>query len=154
MVFMKTETVSLAELAARGIKPANGENQALVVVVDDEPGVADTIVAILEKSGFCAIASYRAETALELVTVVPPDLMIIDIGLPGINGLELAMIIEKEYPNCRVLLLTADPDTEEMVAKARRQGHEFPVLMKPMYPGDLLSALAGPEGAWWRKHTN
>jgi len=148
---MKTETVSVAELVARGLKPDCGDNEVVVVVVGDEPEVADAMVAILERSGFCAIATYRAETALELVAVVPPDLMIVDLGLPGSNGIDLAMIMEKECPSCRVLLLTADPGAEELLEKTRREGHNFPVLMKPMYPGDLLFAMAGPDGAAWRR---
>ena len=142
-----TETVALTELAEKGLGPERGENRPVVLVVDDERIVADTIADILQRSGFCATAEYRADTALQFAAVIPPDLVIIDILLPGMNGIDLAVIMEKEYPDCRVLLLTADPATEEMVDKVRREGHNFPVLMKPLYPGDLLFAIADPETA-------
>lgn len=126
----------------------------VVLVVDDEQTVADTIAEILQKSGLCAMVAYDVDAALELASVIPPDLMIIDILLPGVNGIELAMIMKKQYPSCRMLLLTADPATGEMVEQARRQGHEFPVLMKPLYPGDLLFAIAETEGATRVRHCN
>ncbi len=149
------QTVLLSDLVAQGVQPERGDNQVVVLVVDDEPAVADTIVDILQKSGFFAMATYRADTALEFASVIPPDLMISDILLPGMNGIELATIMKKKCPNCRVLLLTADPEAEEMLEQARKEGNNFPVLMKPMYPGELLFALADPDGTSWRnKHSN
>lgn len=149
-----TETVLLSDLAAQGVQPEDGENRVVVLVVDDEQPVADTVAEILRKNGLCAIVAYGVDAALELASVIPPDLMIIDILLPGVNGIELAMIMKKQYPSCRMLLLTADPATEELVEQARRQGHDFPVLMKPLYPGDLLFAIADVESASRIQHCN
>lgn len=148
---MKTETISVAELVAQGMKPECGENRPVVLVLDDDVVVADTIVEVLKRSGFCAMAMYRAEAALAYAALVPPDLMIIDVLLPGMNGIEVAKIMKKECPGCRVLLLTADPYTEEMLEKGRAEGNNFPVLMKPMDPGELLFAMAGPENTSWRR---
>ena len=145
------ETVSVGELAAQGVTAERGENRLVVLVVDGEPAVADAIADVLRRSDFCAMAAYRAETALQDAAMIPPDLMIIDILLPGMNGIELAMIMEKEYPRCRVLLLTADAGAEGLLEMMRKEGRTFPVLMKPMYPADVLFAMAGPEGTRWRK---
>lgn len=148
-----TETVSISDLVAQGVQPERGERRVVVLVVDDEQPVADAIAEILQKSGFCAMISYGVDTAIDVASVVPPDVMILDILLPGMSGVDLAMIMKKQYPGCR-MLLTADPATGDLVSKARSQGHDFPVLMKPLYPRDLLFAIADVEAASRIQHCN
>ncbi len=139
---MKTQTVALADLLAQGLQPEWGENRALILIVDEDPVIADTIADMLQNSGFCAMAAYGAWAAFDFASIVPPDLMIIDVRLPDLRGLELAMIMEKGYPHCRVLLL-ADRGAAAEIEKLNREGHRFPILMKTKNSKDLLFALAG-----------
>jgi DNA-binding response OmpR family regulator len=61
--------------------------------VDDEQIIADTRVAILHSWGYAAVACYDAETALELASVIPPEILVSDVLLTGMNGVDLAIAI-------------------------------------------------------------
>ena len=113
-----------------------------VLVVDDERCIADTLAAILRKAGYEAIACYNAETALQHCDSVRPGLVITDVVMPGMNGVELAMLIRERYPDCQILLFSGQAATVDMLAEARRNGHDFELLDKPIHPTDLLAKLA------------
>src|SRR5277367_6094145 len=75
-----------------------------VLVVDDEKIIADTLSIILSKSGFATMTAYDATTALELAKATPPDLLISDVVMPGMTGVELAITMTHVVPACKVLL--------------------------------------------------
>lgn len=113
-----------------------------VLVVDDERRIADTLVAILRNSGYDAAACYDAETALEACDSLRPDLVISDVVMPGMNGIQLAVLIRQRHPRCEILLFSGQANTVEMVEDARRLGHDFTLLAKPVHPKDLLAKIA------------
>jgi DNA-binding response OmpR family regulator len=113
-----------------------------VFVVDDEHCIADTLAAILHKSGYEASAFHDAQSALEQAASCPPDLVISDVMMPGMNGVEMAVLIRERHPACKVLLFSGNATTVDMLEGVRRQGHDFDLLAKPIYPTDLLARLA------------
>jgi CheY-like chemotaxis protein len=113
-----------------------------VLVVDDESTIADTITKILSLSGYSAMAAYDGDEALETALVTPPNLLITDVMLPGMNGIELAITIKRVYPECRVLLFSGQAATADLMTAARRDGYNFTLLSKPMPPKDLLAVIA------------
>lgn len=114
-----------------------------VLVVDDERVIADTLAIILNQAGFDAAAVYTGTDAVERATNEKPDLVISDVIMPDMNGIEAAIRIRKILPGCKILLFSGQAATADLLEKARLQGHEFEILAKPVHPQDLLAKLRG-----------
>lgn len=105
-------------------------------VLDDERVVADTLGIVFSKSGYDARAAYSAEEALALIPVWTPQLALIDVYLPGMNGIDLAIRLKAEYPLCRISLFSGDPGTGDLLAAS---GQPFEVTAKPVSPSEMLA---------------
>ena len=114
-----------------------------VLVGDDERVIADTLAIILNQNGFDASAVYTGTAAVERARSVKPDLIISDVIMPDVNGIEAAITIRKLLPGCKILLFSGQAATADLLESARAQGHEFEILAKPVHPQDLLSKLRG-----------
>jgi DNA-binding NtrC family response regulator len=68
-------------------------------------------------------------------------LLISDILMPGITGIETAIELRTAFPSCRVLLFSGQASTANMLEKARARGYEFEILAKPVHPSDLLACM-------------
>lgn len=112
-----------------------------VLVVDDERLIADTLAQILIASGFSAEVAYSGEQAVEMASRVHPDVLIADVIMGGINGVESAMCINNALPECRVILCSGQIKSEELVHKAEELGYKFEFLLKPVHPNVLLNRL-------------
>ena len=112
-----------------------------VLVVDDEPSIADTVTTILSMSGYAATAAYDGDEALETALVAPPHLVITDVFLPGMNGIELAITIQRVFPDCQILLFSGQATTVDLLASAGIAGHQFTLLSKPVPPERLLAMV-------------
>lgn len=113
-----------------------------VLVVDDEPAIADTISKILCLGGYEASAVYDANSALQWALLTPPQLLITDVILPGMNGVELAITIKRVFPDCRIMLFSGLASTDALFAAAHHEGHRFTLLRKPVPPEHLLAMVA------------
>lgn len=114
-----------------------------VLVVDDERVIADTLAIILNQSGFDASAVYTGTDAVETARSQEPDLIISDVIMPDMNGIEAAIRIRQILPDCKILLFSGQAATADLLEKARLEGHEFEILAKPVHPQDLLAKLRG-----------
>ncbi len=112
-----------------------------VLVVDDERVIADTLAMILNQSGFEARAIYSGEGALELATTFGPDMLISDVIMADLNGIDAAIRIRALRPAIKILLFSGQAATADLLEKARAQGYEFDILAKPVHPQDLLTRL-------------
>lgn len=111
-----------------------------IVIADDERIIADTLAMILNTQGFYAVPAYSGETAVELARALKPDVLISDLLMGDLSGVDAALEIVEMLPACRVLFITAQatlPDT----AVFRTQGRDFELLQKPFRPEDLLRQL-------------
>src|SRR5947209_1869545 len=77
-----------------------------VLVVDDEPLIANTLVTILRKKNYAANAAYNAEEALDAIQSSPPDYLITDILMPRMTGIDLAVAVKELVPDCKILLFS------------------------------------------------
>lgn len=112
-----------------------------VFVVDDERVIASTVAAILNMSGFTATAFTIPEEALSSADGECPALLITDVAMPGMNGIELAMRFQASCSHCKILLFSGQASTGDLLKEARNQGHDFQLLTKPVHPDDLLAAI-------------
>jgi DNA-binding response OmpR family regulator len=116
--------------------------------VDDEPVITSTLTSILNMSGFSARGFTSALDVLAASQSEPPDLIISDVSMPVLSGVDLAIQMRLLYPSCKILLFSGQAATLDLLAGARAQGHDFPLLMKPIHPTMMLATI----GALTRKN--
>ncbi|MGA3055500.1 MAG: response regulator [Candidatus Korobacteraceae bacterium] len=114
-----------------------------VLVVDDEQVIADTLAKILDLNGYDASAVYTGTAAVESARSLRPDLIISDVIMPDMDGIQAAIRIRSFLPDCKILLFSGQAATADLLENARAQGHEFEILGKPVHPSDLLAKLSG-----------
>lgn len=111
-----------------------------VLVVDDEHSIADTLTIILRHHGFDAATAYCGATAVEAARLWDPDILLTDVVMPDMNGIEAAVLIQAAHPRCKVLLFSGQAAAQEMLA-ARLDAANFRFLQKPIHPIDLIDSL-------------
>ena len=114
----------------------------VVLVVDDESAIADTLTEILSRSGYAAMTAYDGNDALETALLTPPEMLITDVVLPGITGIELAIKVRRIFPDCKIILFSGQASTADLLTSARADGHHFTLLNKPLHPQDLLQRVS------------
>jgi CheY-like chemotaxis protein len=112
-----------------------------VIVVDDEETIATTLAIILNQAGFEARAVFSGEKAVELLDSFRPEMMIADVVMPGMTGIEVAIMVRSRLPDCKILLFSGQAATANLLEQAKGQGHEFEIVAKPIHPTDLLAKL-------------
>ncbi len=112
-----------------------------VLVVDNERMIADTLVLILKQNGYNSSVAYSGEEAVERAVVLKPHILITDIIMGKMNGLEAAMLIADVLPDCKILLFSGQPATAELLLQARKNGRSFEVMAKPVHPDVILEQL-------------
>lgn len=123
-------------------------NGRKVLIVDDAPWVSDTLAVIFSASGFDAKAVHSAEDALTEIEERPPALAIVDVMLPGMNGVDLAISIAENYPLTRILLFSGKADAFDFVDQAAERGYVFELLSKPIHPNVMLSRATRMLSMW------
>jgi CheY-like chemotaxis protein len=98
---------------------------------------------ILNQSGFEARAVFSGEKAVELAATFKPDMIICDVIMADLNGIDAAIRIRALLPAVKILLFSGQAATADLLEKARTQGYEFEILAKPVHPQDLLTRLRG-----------
>jgi DNA-binding NtrC family response regulator len=114
-----------------------------VFVVDDRTVIAETLASILNQAGFKAMAFDDPTMALSASSIKCPDVLISDVVMPRMTGIDLAIRVRNAHPECRVLLISGEIHTTGLLEQARKEGHEFEILAKPVHPNELLERLRG-----------
>lgn len=117
-----------------------------IMIVDDEACIADSLAIIFRNSGYDAVAYYDGEKALEACRAGAPDLLLTDVIMPGIGGIELAILVRKQCPGCRILLISGLGTSFDLLEQAERQGFHFEIVEKPTPPEELLKKVAATLG--------
>jgi len=110
-----------------------------VLVVDDNHELADNLAELLEEEGYSALTAYSAERAIEIAAKEPFDIVLTDIRMPGMNGVELVKRLSEINGRAIFLLMTAY-STDAMLGEALRAGVRA-ILSKPVDLRDLLARL-------------
>lgn len=112
-----------------------------VIVIDDEALIAETVAEILNQEGFEAVAVSAGLSAVELAKNWLPDIVLSDVIMPGLNGIETGIRIKELAPSCKVILFSGQAATVDLLEDARRRGQRFEILAKPIKPEQLISII-------------
>jgi DNA-binding response OmpR family regulator len=144
---MNFDTISESELWSKNLATDRANFRPLVLIVDDECMIADTLSTILSQSGYACMVAYNAEGALDVVRLTPPQLLITDVVMPGESGIDLSVKVRALVPDCKVLLFSGSASTVDLLGDPKYSVHNFTLLSKPLHPRVLLSHISnfGPE---------
>jgi len=120
---------------------AAGKTCSTILVVDDEETLANTTTEILNIAGFCAFVAYDGQTALDLTAKLRPDVLLTDVVMPNMNGVELAVAVRNMFPQTSILLFSGQTGTRDILGKANADGYSFELLAKPIHPLKLIEHL-------------
>jgi DNA-binding NtrC family response regulator len=114
-----------------------------VLIVDDDEAIADTLAAIFRLHGYDARVAYSAEEAIDNIASCVPDMALLDVNLPGMNGIDLAIVMKANHPGCHLLLVSGHEKTSSLLEEAAKKGHMFDILAKPIHPTFILERVKG-----------
>jgi CheY-like chemotaxis protein len=132
--------------------PLNGEasrqsepSRPRVLVVDDEKLIVDTLAEILQNAGFHVAAAYDGWTALEAARLFHPDYLLSDVLMPRMNGVELAIAIQKMHPAAKIVLFSGQAGISDILLSGQQRGLQFELIAKPIHPLKLIQRLKGQD---------
>lgn len=112
-----------------------------ILIVDDEKNIADTLAMVFKIKGHESLAVYSAESAVEAIESFEPDVVLSDVIMGKMTGVDLAIYLSKARPDCKITLFSGQTDTANLLAEASRKGHAFRLLAKPIHPERLLEDI-------------
>jgi len=121
-----------------------------VLIVDDDSGMAETLADILSVFGYAVTTASSAVTAVRMVTQTRPDLVLMDVRMPGLSGVEALKTMKALAPQLAVIMMTAF--AQDDLAEEARRAAALAVLPKPLDMERLLALLTqvarseGPTG--------
>jgi two-component system response regulator AtoC len=115
------------------------EDRQVILVVDDEPGVRKGIAQVLSDQGHAVRTAADGKEALALMAEATPNLVLLDVRLPGLDGIELLKIIRQEHPEAGVIMITAYPNIEGAVECIKLGALDY--VVKPFRIDDLEAAV-------------
>jgi len=113
--------------------------KANLLVVDDEPIERQTLTDILRLEGYHVVAVANGEAAVDHVRLNPIDLIILDLRMPGMNGLEVVKVVNQISPDVEIILLTAHGSMESAIEALRNRIHDY--LLKPASPAQIIDSV-------------
>jgi CheY-like chemotaxis protein len=119
-------------------------NSTRVLIADDQHIIADTLALILKQCGFETKAVYSGEDAVEEAETMMPNVLISDVIMGGMNGIESAMAIRLKFPDCRIILISGQAATSDLLGDTKPEGRAFELLTKPVHPMAIFERLAAP----------
>jgi DNA-binding response OmpR family regulator len=116
----------------------SGQARIRALVVDDEPSLVRAVVGYLERDGFAVLSAPDGEQALELARRDNPDVVVLDLGLPGIDGIEACRVL-RTFSDAYVVMLTARADEIDTLIGLSVGADDY--LTKPFSPRELIARI-------------
>ena len=118
----------------------DGSQRGSVLVVDDEPTIAEVVARYLQRAGYHARIAGDGPTAVQLARTLRPDLVVLDLMLPGLDGLEvMRRIRDDDRDRIAVILLTAKGEESDRVIGLRLGADDY--VVKPFSPAELVARV-------------
>ena len=115
-------------------------NKANILVADDEIVERQTLTDILRLEGYHVAAVANGEAAVDYIRLNPVDLIVLDLRMPGMSGLDVIKVINQISPDVEIILLTAHGSIESAIDALRSQVHDY--LLKPASPSQIIDSVA------------
>lgn len=116
-----------------------GAPMSTVLIIDDDDSLRTSFLKLLNEEGFTAQGAASGEAALERVRASPPDLVVLDLRLPGMNGLETFRILHAEEPRLPVIIMTAYGTTETAIEAIQLGAFDY--IIKPFEVPAMLAVI-------------
>lgn len=129
------------EFPESAVKLKGRESMATILVVDDDKTLADTLALILRANAYDVTVAYDGRHGYNIARTLQPDLVISDIVMPEMNGVEMAIQITRECSATKILLVSGQASTLDLLKASRDRGYDFSALTKPVYPNELLARV-------------
>lgn len=113
--------------------------RARVLAVDDEPEILATLTEFLQLRGYEVVTAQNAGDALMILAVTPPDVVLLDIGMPRVDGLTALRHIRARYPEVAVIMVTGNADL--VLARDTLKHGAFDYVAKPFDFGHLAQVV-------------
>lgn len=113
--------------------------KSVILVVDDEPVARQSLSDILRLEGYGVGSVPNGQAAVEFVRTHAVDLMVVDLRMPGMDGLEVIQVVNQTSPDTEVILLTAHGSTETAIQALRLRVHDY--LLKPALPAQIVASV-------------
>ncbi|MBI3739041.1 MAG: response regulator transcription factor [Chloroflexi bacterium] len=110
-----------------------------ILVVDDENVARQSLTDILKLEGYNVASASNGQAAIEHLRTHPIDLMIVDLRMPGMDGLEVVQVVNQSSPDTEVILLTAHGSTDSAIQALRLRIHDY--LTKPAAPAQVIASV-------------
>ncbi len=110
-----------------------------ILIVDDEPVTRKSLSDILRLEGFMVTAVPNGQAAVEHVRTQHVDLMVVDLRMPGMDGLEVVQVVNQIAPDTEIILLTAFASTDTAIQALRLRIHDY--LQKPAAPTQIIASV-------------
>jgi DNA-binding response OmpR family regulator len=110
-----------------------------ILVVDDEPVARQSLTDILKLEGYTVASAPNGQAAVEYIRTHNVDLLIVDLKMPGMDGLEVVQVVNQVSPETEVILLTAYGSTETAIQALRLRIHDY--LLKPASPAQIIATV-------------
>ena len=111
-----------------------------ILIVDDERTMRKSLEEILNLEGYQVFSVGDGKQAIENLESNTYDLMLLDLKMPGVDGLEVLKFAAENAPNCKVIMLTAHGSLESAIEALRRGAHDY--ILKPAKPEELIASVA------------
>ena len=110
-----------------------------IIIVDDDPNIRELVCVLLKNEGFSACEAKDGRDALQQITTANPDLAVIDLMMPGMDGYELCRNLRKYYENLPILMLTAKAELPSKVKGFELGADDY--LTKPFEGAELIMRI-------------
>jgi CheY-like chemotaxis protein len=112
-----------------------------ILIADDEAVIADSLAAIFNQKGYKTTSVYSGQEAVLAAQSAKPDVLISDVVMGGISGVDAAVLIQQRFPHCKVILLSGYAAPIEQLTSGAVDGLIFDFLQKPVHPEVLLQRV-------------
>ena len=112
-----------------------------ILVIDDDPNTAKVVATWFAKDPYEVLSAEDGERGLELARSKRPDLILLDLRMPGIDGMSVLRMIKERWPETEVVIITGYPSLENLKQAVELGACDY--LTKPTGPGEVIHAAHG-----------